>query len=92
MTIQYIMGKKTSFYQICYYKNINKLYEVRKIYFNDEYKIIKVSTNEYEREELDKFMKMTSESKYKIYPTYDITTVGYPTTDDMVVAISELTN
>lgn len=82
-----------SFYQICGYKNphTNK-YAVRKIIFNEYHEIIRQYENEHGKSKLEKFIKTNQKNKYKIYPTYDLSLVGMPATDEILNANSELLN
>ena len=81
-----------SYYQICQFKNPKtNLYSVRKVFFNEQYKIIKVSEKEYDAKTVKKFMNNTNENKYKLFPTNNVSYLAHPTGSDFLNMCSDLT-
>lgn len=82
-----------SFYQICQFKKTgSKVYETRKIFFNEKGKILKVYEKEYPTKIIKRFLQSTKTNKYKMYPVNSLLYIDYPNTSDMTLAQSPLTN
>lgn len=82
-----------TFYQICQFRNPKtKLYDSRKIIFNQDGEIIKTFERKYYRDELERFIKSNKHNKYKIYPVYNISYIEYPNSNDIINVMSNLTN
>ncbi len=82
-----------SFYQICQFKNPHtKMFQTRKIIFNEKGDIIRTYEKDYAGKILSKFIKTNPVNKFKIYPVNDISYIDYPNTSDMTIANSELIN
>lgn len=83
--------KRFSFYQICSMRNpITNKYTVRKFVYNEMNEIVDEFVKEYGSVRLTKFIKNSPENKYKLYATYDLDIIGYPTSGDVFNAQSDL--
>lgn len=91
---EYCPDKKIdSIYQICQIKKPgSKVYETRKVFFNEQFKILKVYEKEYTAKIIKKFIQNTNTNRYKIYPVSSLSYVEYPNSSDMSVIQSSLTN
>lgn len=82
-----------SYYQICQFKNpFTKLYETRKIIFNQNGDILQMFERSYKLDDLEKFMKSHKTNKYKMFPTKEMSEVALPAVHDMLETRSELLN
>jgi hypothetical protein len=80
-----------SYYQICSMKNpLTNKYPVRKFIFNEKNEIINTLVKEYPKSRLEKFLEITPENKIRLFPTYDVSMIAYPNTDEILNAHSEL--
>lgn len=85
--------KVSTYYQICQFKNkFTKLYETRKIMFNELGDILKIYERFYTYDELSSFMKHHRKNKFKVYPVNDIKQIEMPTSTDIICCESELLN
>lgn len=81
-----------TFYQICQYKkNNSKLYDVRKVIFDEMYKIVDIQEKSFKMQELQKFLDKANPNKYKIYPVNNISYIDNPNGSDFIGLTSELT-
>lgn len=83
--------KLYKFYQICYFKNQNK-YQVRRILFDGDDKILKTEIKNLSDKQMDKFKKTHSSFMYHIYSTHNINLIDLPNSGDLVKARSILLN
>lgn len=82
-----------TFYQICQFPDeFDKKYSTRKIIFNENGDILKIFERNYSGKKLEQFMKQNKTTKYKLYPTHDITIIDLPGAEEMICASSELLN
>ncbi len=82
-----------TYYQICQFKNeFTGHFGVRKIVFNEQGTILKMFENEYSGKKIENFMKHHRQTKFKLYPTNDISHVELPNGNDMTEVQSELLN
>lgn len=90
----YMPKKKIStYYQICQFKSkFTKLYDTRKIVFNELGDILKIYERSYTYDELSTFMKHHRQNKFKIYPVNDVQQIEMPSTADIICCESELLN
>ncbi len=85
--------KIDSFYQICQFKKTgSRMYETRKVFFNEKGKILKVYEKEYGAKIIKKFLRDAKTNKYKMYPANSLSYIDYPNAGDMTLAQSMLTN
>lgn len=91
---EYSPGAKLfTFYQICQYKNpLTEQYNTRKIVFNECGEIKKVYERQYKKSEIKDFLRSNLQNKYKIYPTIDISSVGFPNPGELLQICSSLAN
>lgn len=83
--------KYFSFYQICQFP-IDKKHKVRKIIYDENGDEIKHSEKSLDIDTIKKFTKKCPIYKYTIYPTYDLSMVGFPEIDEILTAKSQLLN
>jgi hypothetical protein len=82
-----------SFYQICQFrKKGSRVYETRKIFFNEKGEILRVYEKEYSSKVLKNFMDTNSTNRYKIYPVSSLSLIGLPNQSEMTILQSPLTN
>jgi len=82
-----------TFYQFCQFKNqYTGKYWTRKIFFNEQGEILKVSEKEYSKSKIEGYAKNHKENKFKMYPSSDIKHIAFPNGNDMTEAQSELLN
>ena len=82
-----------TYYQICKFKNqYTGKYGTRKIIFNEIGDILKISEREYPKKKLEKFIDNNNQNKYKVYSTYNLTEIQYPSTNDIIQVQSNLLN
>lgn len=85
--------KIDTFYQICQFKNqFTKKHGTRKVVFDEQGNILKTFEREYSYQKLEEFMRRNRSTKYKIYPTHDISIVDLPGGEEMICVHSELLN
>lgn len=85
--------KIDTFYQICQFKNdFTKKFATRKIVFDEQGTVLKTFERDYSQQKVEDFMKKNRTTKYKLYPTYDISVIDLPDGEDMICVNSELLN
>jgi len=85
--------KLYTFYQICKYKNpFSEKYDTRKIVFNESGEIKKIYERQHTGLEIKDFVKSNFQNKYIIYPTKEISSVGYPNSGELLQICSSLVN
>jgi len=83
--------RQFSFYQICQFP-MDKQYSVRKIIYDETGEIVNYRESKLKKSVLEKFLKSCPECKYTIYPAYDLGVVGFPVSDEILVAQSHILN
>jgi hypothetical protein len=81
-----------TFYQICKFKNVNKMHEVRKIFFNQLGNVLKTSEKQYDANKIKSFIKTYGQNKYKIYSVSSLSYLETANANDMTEVQSELLN
>ncbi len=92
-----------SFYQICQFKkekesdkesNKNKddTYMTRKVIFDQNFNVVKISEKSYDKKILNNFLKKANPNKYKIYPVNNLLYLELPNRCDFINVRSELSN
>lgn len=81
------------FYQVCLFKNpYDNTHHVRKLTYDENFKIINVELLKYNENKFSKFTKVHQPNKYKLYSTYDIKLIDYPSIGDIMDCTSSLLN
>jgi hypothetical protein len=85
--------KLYKFYQICQFpRPDNHLYTIRRYVFNEACELLDVTTYDFKREEVKRFLKTLKIYQYRLCGTFDITTFGCPTEGDIQIMQSEILN
>jgi len=85
--------KYTFFYQICTFPDMNtNKYHLRKFIINDDDKFTSIKNYRLSKLQHDKFFKTKKKHEYKIYHTYDLEDVNYPTLADISMSRSNILN
>lgn len=80
-----------TFYQICQFA-IDKQYHIRKIIYNELGEMIRYKEAKLKKNKLEKFLKGSPKYKYTLYPAYDLDIVGYPQSNEILMAKSQILN
>lgn len=81
------------FYQVCLFKNpYDNTHHIRKLTYDQDYKIIGLEEKKYTEKQFAKFTKVHKPNKYKLYSTYDIKLIDYPSMGDIMDCSSSLLN
>lgn len=83
--------REFTFYQICQFA-IDKKYQIRKIIYNEMGEMVRYKEAKLNKKKLERFLKGSPEYKYTIYPTYNLDIVGYPQSNEILMAKSQLLN
>jgi hypothetical protein len=82
-----------TFYQIAQFKNpYTNLYEVRKVVMDKDGNVVHTFDKQYTKEILEKYMQNNPNSKFSVYPVYDIGLVGLPSSTEICILLSPLIN
>jgi len=85
--------KFDSFYQICIYKDLETgLYNTKKIVFDENENIVRITPKQRSLKILKKFMTEKNVHKYKLFPVVNLDNVALPTGADIAQARSYLIN
>jgi len=93
-------SKRFSFYQFCRMhnpsrtdrKNGNKIHEMRKLVYNEEYQLVSKKEALISKDKLQKFIDKAPEHKYTLYETYEIESVDLPSDLELYTANSNILN
>lgn len=85
--------KLYTYYQICQYKTpFNEKYDTRKVVFNECGEIKKTYERQYKGSEIKQFLKSNLNNKYSMYPVREISSVGFPSSGELMQVCSSLVN
>lgn len=83
--------KLSIFYQICMFKDPDSSkYNIRILSVNENQEIVKVIKKQYDMSKCEALIESCKVNEYKIYPTYDLSLIDYPSTDDLLKVQSSL--
>ena len=80
-----------TFYQICQFA-VDKQYHIRKIIYNELGEMVRYKEAKLKKNRLEKFLKGSPKYKYTLYPAYNLDIVGYPKSDEILMAKSQILN
>jgi hypothetical protein len=83
--------RQFAFYQICGYP-IDKKYEVRKVIYDENGEMITHREKRLKKDILEKFLKKSPEYRYTVYPTYQLSAIGFPEDGEILMAKSSILN
>jgi hypothetical protein len=83
--------RKFTFYQICQFA-VDKQYHIRKIIYDEMGEMISHKEAKLKKIKLEKFLKGSPKYKYTLYPAYNLDIVGYPQSNEVLMAKSQLLN
>jgi hypothetical protein len=79
------------FYQICKFPT-NEQYNIRKITYNEYGEMITYKIGKISKFKLNTFLSTASQSKYAMYPTYNLTDIRFPEPHVISVLTSHILN
>lgn len=80
------------FFQIATFSYNNKDYMIRKFMVTDMFTIKCITKHTATRDEVKEFMSKYPPNMFRLYPVYDIETVGFPSQTDLLMLSSEMLN
>lgn len=80
-----------SFYQICKFPT-NEQYNIRKITYSEYGEIITYKTGKITKTKLNILLSTISQSKYALYPTYEISNISFPEPHVISILTSHILN
>lgn len=84
-------ARQFTFYQICQFA-INGQYSIRKLIYNEIGELINYKEAKLKKEKIKKFIKKCPSYKYSIYSVYNLDNVGFPNSDEILTANSQILN
>lgn len=81
-----------TFYQICSYPSKDKKHQIRKLFYDQDFKLLDKRESKIKKNKLDKFLKGADEHKYELIPTYEIDIVPLPSEAELMTVNSKLLN
>jgi len=87
------LKKLYKYYQICQFpRPDNHLYTIRRFIFDEGCELKDVTTYDFRREDVKKFIKILKPYQYRLCGTFDITTFPCPREGDVQIMQSEILN
>lgn len=81
-----------TFYQICTYPSNDGKYQIRKLFYDQDFKLLNKRESKLKKKKLDKFLKGADEHKYELISTYEIKSVPLPSEAELMTVNSKLLN
>ena len=83
--------KLYKYYQVCTFMNPHtEKYRVRRFVVNGKGQFVNIQERDYTEREYQMFLKHKKPNEYKLFSTYDLNYVNYPTAGDLQIAQSPI--